>query len=368
MADLTPEQTTHIDGIANRWITVGRSAGPTDRSVCEQAVLLAYKVAKLPLPCDESGEPCIMWVTDPKAGMAKAARFVILDRYLEQNKFNWSDNKPPKVAHLDLRRDVEQVFTLLGLPDPTREQCNEQRQTACYGQHDVYWCAFYEAMEYLKPDALGRDTETNQCVLDGLIAMTACGWWWPFDKGVILCERPVEAHFDDQGRLSNRNGPAMRFPSGYSLWIVNGVQIRPTWGDNGEAGRRVIEREMTVQDITGEQNSEVRRIMTELYGEAKFIQDLGAKPLDKSEHGTLYRVEVPDDEPLVMVRVEDSTPKPDGEREIYWLKVHPELRPLLGNDGNGRPLFGEPQALTALNAIASTAGLTGPEYTPSVQT
>lgn len=63
------------------------------------------------------------------------------------------------------------------------------------------------------------------------------------------------------------------------------------------------------------------------------------------------------------VRVVNSTPEQDGTSQEYWLRVHPELRPLL-RDGQ----LGEPQQLTAHNAVASTFGLRGEQYAPEVQT
>ena len=76
----------------------------------------------------------------------------------------------------------------------------------------------------------------------------------------------------------------------------------------------------------------------------------------EDEFGELYRSELPGDEPLVMVKVINSTPEPDGSSKPYFLRVHPEARLLL-KDG-----FGDSQKLTPLNAVASTFGLTGAEY------
>lgn len=59
-----------------------------------------------------------------------------------------------------------------------------------------------------------------------------------------------------------------------------------------------------------------------------------------------------------MVRVVNSTPEPDGSHKRYMLRVHPELRPLL-DEG-----LGQPQKMTARNAVASTFGLRGEEYAP----
>jgi hypothetical protein len=120
---------------------------------------------------------------------------------------------------------------------------------------------------------------------------------------------------------------------------------------------------ITAQRIDEENNAEIRRVMIELYGQSKYLLDSGATKLHEDEWGILYRKEIPGDEPLVMVKVVNSTREPDGTFKDYFLRVQPELRPML--EGGG---LGDPQKLTALNAVASTFGLTGKEYLPEVQT
>jgi hypothetical protein len=121
--------------------------------------------------------------------------------------------------------------------------------------------------------------------------------------------------------------------------------------------------EITVEMISKEQNSEIRRVMIDRYGPARYLVDSGAKKIQEDEWGSLYRKEVPGDEPILMVKVVNSTAEPDGSYKDYWLRVHPECRPLLA-DGT----FGNPQMLTARNAVASTFGMVGADYSPLVQT
>jgi hypothetical protein len=64
-----------------------------------------------------------------------------------------------------------------------------------------------------------------------------------------------------------------------------------------------------------------------------------------------------------MVEVVNRSPEPDGSFRRYFLRVNPRLRPI-HDDGS----FGEPQAYTARNAVASTFGLSGAEYAPAIET
>jgi hypothetical protein len=111
---------------------------------------------------------------------------------------------------------------------------------------------------------------------------------------------------------------------------------------------------ITIEAIRAEVNAEVRRVMIERYGLSRYLLDSKAIKLCEDEFGELYKADLEGDEPLVMVKVMNSTPETDGSFKPYFLRVHPELRPLL-KDGN----LGEPQHPSPLNAIASTFGMRG---------
>jgi hypothetical protein len=99
-------------------------------------------------------------------------------------------------------------------------------------------------------------------------------------------------------------------------------------------------------------------------GAAAFIRDAGATQLDHDEHyGTLWRCDVQDDESIVIVEVINATREPDGSFKRYWLRVHPELRPLRAFNQ-----LGPAQTPTVRNAIASTFGLVGEQYVPTIET
>ena len=99
------------------------------------------------------------------------------------------------------------------------------------------------------------------------------------------------------------------------------------------------------------------------FGEKRFVEAIGATPVHTDDCGTLFQVPLEGDEPLTLVRVLNSTPEADGSAKPYWLRVHPELRPM-----RAYQRMGAPQAMTARNAVASTFGLTGDEYRPAVET
>jgi hypothetical protein len=171
----------------------------------------------------------------------------------------------------------------------------------------------------------------------------------------LVSDRPRLLKVDDQNRPHCDDGPFCRWSDGTALYAVHGVRV-PAW---------VIEtpEKITVDLIESQPNIEVRRVMIDKYGQARYLLDAGAKEVHRDDFGTLYRKDVPGDEPLLMVKVVNSTPESDGTFKDYFLRVAPDCAPLLS--GNRR---GAAQELTARNAVASTFGLRGEEYDPCLQT
>lgn len=120
---------------------------------------------------------------------------------------------------------------------------------------------------------------------------------------------------------------------------------------------------ITVGRIDGEQNAEIRRVLLERYGVERYLRESEAKVVHEDRFGKLFRKDRPGDDPILMVEVVNKTAEPDGTFKVYMLRVHHELRPLL--DGGK---FGNPQKLTARNAVASTFGLRGEQYDPVRET
>ena len=133
----------------------------------------------------------------------------------------------------------------------------------------------------------------------------------------------------------------MRYPDGWGVHAVHGIRV--PWD--------IIEQpeSITVERITREPNAEVRRVMTDIFTPKRFLMESGSVPIHADDYGTLYRAEFPDDEPLVMVEVINSTVHPDQTRPHYFLRVPPDMT-------------------TARQAIAWTFGKEAHEYAPVIET
>jgi hypothetical protein len=152
---------------------------------------------------------------------------------------------------------------------------------------------------------------------------------------VVLTERPQKLSLDDRGRLHSDTDWAILYPDGFGYCLVHGVEVP----------EHVVlaPEKITVKEIESEANVEVRRVMIEKYGQSRFLLDSDAKEIHKDDWGTLYSKEVPEDEPLVIVKVVNSTPEPDGSYRDYFIRVKPDCQ-------------------TALEAVAWTFDKTPEEY------
>ena len=161
------------------------------------------------------------------------------------------------------------------------------------------------------------------------------------DHVAFVSERPLVMQLDENGRLHSADGPALAYSDGYKLYSWHGTTVRQALIDNPSS--------ITVQNILKEWNAEVRRVMIDRYGASQFLLDAGATEVQRDECGVLYRKELTNDEALVMVKVVNSTPEPDGTYKNYFLRVPPTIQ-------------------TAREAVAWTFDMDPAGYSPERQT
>lgn len=161
------------------------------------------------------------------------------------------------------------------------------------------------------------------------------------DGLAFVCEKPTAFHITQLRRLHNADGPALAYADGFAEYAWQGVLVP----------KFIIEdpKSITVELIESNQNVEIRRVMLERYGSERYIKDAHIDPIQEDEYGRLYRRELPGDEALVMVKVINSTPEPNGTFNEYFLRVPPHIE-------------------TAKEAVAWTFDLEPNDYNPLVQT
>ncbi len=157
----------------------------------------------------------------------------------------------------------------------------------------------------------------------------------------VLVEAPIAATVNERNLLHNDAGAAMEFRDGSKLYAWGGVIVPP---EAVEATQKI-----SIEQIDKEQNAEVRRVLIQQYGLERYLEDSGARQIDADEYGILYKKSLPNDEPVVVVKVTNRTAEPDGSRKFYFLRVPPYMT-------------------SARNAVAWTFNMSPEEYQPTIQT
>lgn len=172
--------------------------------------------------------------------------------------------------------------------------------------------------------------------LDKLVHLTLVA---AYENVCYLVEQPRRWTFDNQNRLHNFETYAVEWGDQYGLYFWHGTLITAD----------IAEAPLSVKAIETQRNVEIRRLLTERYGYERYIKESGLKPIQQDKTGTLYRKDMINDEPLVVVCVTNSTPEPDGTYRTYWLRVPPTMD-------------------TAHAAVAWTFNLTPETYKPAIET
>ena len=213
-----------------------------------------------------------------------------------------------------------------------------------YGNHDASWLAFYDFLR----NECGLVKQTNK-IFPLLNLAQHAGWYLPHKNICWISERHIILNRDERGRLHSMNAPAVVYPDGWKIYAVHGVRIP----------EKIIMSpdQITISEIENESNAEIRRIMIDQYDikyKGKYLLDSGAKIIDKDKDQfgkplILYKKEINDDEPIVMIKMINSTPEPDNSFKEYFLRVPPDIK-------------------KAKEAIAWTFNVESENYNPIIET
>jgi hypothetical protein len=200
------------------------------------------------------------------------------------------------------------------------------------------WLPIYDFL--LEAKALPDQDEANELSIWLDLARNAPAYIF-FDKVCLVSERPTAMHLDHRGRLHAQLEPALRFADGYELHSWHGVTCDKDLIEHPER--------LTPSDIENESNSEIKRVMMEMFGFERYLTSSFGSLIHQDECGILYSRPLGGrDEPLTMVRVKNSTPEPDGTYKEYFLRVPPTIK-------------------TAREAVAWTFEMDENEYKPKFE-
>lgn len=139
-----------------------------------------------------------------------------------------------------------------------------------YGPHDGHWFAYFDLLwEQRKEPRVEK-------ILPLFDLAKVCGWWAAYSENCILQDRHSEIHFNDRDQLHNEAGPSIAWRDGVKLWHINGVEVDEQIVMKPET--------QTLQQITKEENMEVKRLRAERFGWVNYLKGVNAKRIDLREN------------------------------------------------------------------------------------
>jgi len=128
----------------------------------------------------------------------------------------------PKSYDSENLNRIEKSFRNVVIGQPF-DRCGTVGNTIRYPFYEYY--AFCQ-MAVDEAAALGR--EVPPLLAAAWRAARSAGLWWPFGA-VVLSERPVEMHLNQESLLHREDGPAALFRDGTRIWAWNGSPMREEW-------------------------------------------------------------------------------------------------------------------------------------------
>ena len=378
MLDASPDAFP-IDGLRTylaRWAAAHLSCEPADRQPAEKSVHLAYAAAGLP-------RPSIIWCGGPleiaeHLAAARAAGAIganvkaevfdhIRDRVGTFAEVFW---KEVVVAAIQLTDDhgvgtavegynkckavsaainrvvqnavmdrlagvgVRARHALLRLRGGPRLLPRWKLDEVAVGPHDLASLGVYEYLH----DVLSWKEAIQPMRSFWGIAKSA-GWVVPYAHACFISERPIHLRTDTRGRLHCADGPALRYPDGWSAYAWKGVHV-PAW---------MIEHpeRITPEKIDDMFDPTLRNCMIEIMTPERFIHSNSVARVSEDETGILWRKSWTFRGVAIgswsAVEVINGSAEADGSRKRYFLRVPSRIR-------------------TAREAVAWTYGLTGEQY------
>lgn len=344
---LTPEQEAQLDPWADKWIAIGLSTDRADRAKFEGAVRECYGFAGYAEPKNITWvqSPLVLSIAAPLAALVLEPNEVLGPKQKQETLHNVINYCLSKIPDEYVRDEaIEAIFGVTGMifdGDPGKVKNNNPLYVKVRDSVRDTWTSYIGgqfwaggwwwggAYTSFFREVCHLELEGNlweRAIAYEKTIESAC-WWWPHKEFVMVSERPVAIHREqtdpavsrgwNSHRLHSTEEAAILWPDGWGVFSIHGVRV--------PAQVVLAPETMTAKQIIDEPNLEVRRVMIDQFGADRLLSDSSAKVLDEDpEWGTLFSLDMVDDEPLVMVKVINSSPEPDGSYRDFYIRVPPD--------------------------------------------
>lgn len=317
---LTPEHKLQLKPWADKWIKIAMSTTPMsadDKLDCVKYVGQLYEAAELKKP------KYVLYVRSPVelsiiggfaaaiAELGEKSKYTILEMVDIVEKSILNKKSTPKhdkwIVH---PYDINALNEVLEL-GKTGKECIKKVHFMWNGGNQlagwISYVSFFRHIAKLDIDYSKWDCYEKLGSISGPRVM--------HELFCIISDLPTHLTANSANQPHNSTDAFCKWSDGTSLFQINGVRV-PAHVVLNPGG-------LTVEDIETQTNAEVRRIMTGIYGTARYIIDSKSEIVSSDDFGILYKKEQPGDEVIMMVKVVNSTPEPDGSYKDYFIRCDP---------------------------------------------
>ena len=323
ITSLTPEQKALFPIYVKKWIGIGLSTKPADRSRAEKAIAGLYRLAKLK-------EPRIIWLPCPISAALSAVCYAVIIQHRLVAKDGLVGSAVRNVVRTAVGSAVRNAVDS-AVDSAVRNAVGSAVRNAVRNAVDSAGYAYFGGSISDAGYSSWADYFNEVCAVtinrDFLEMTESAGFYWTFDGICFVSERPAQIHRDQAGRLHCETAPAIAYSgTGWGLYCWHGFTVPPShyWilDDKNKLSPDVID---------AEPNAELRRVMLEVYGFERYFSERKAKMLAKDADGNglarrLLSAEV-GGETIRVVEVLNGSLEPDGSRRKFLLGAMPGETP-----------------------------------------
>jgi len=351
---ITAQEKQRMDEHASSWISNAMRTDTVDRPKLTQAIKDLYRVSGLKEPrvvivpsplvmAMAGGFSAAIWWLRKQGAATRAATYAATGAATRAATYAATDAATDAATYAATRaatRAATGAATRAATDAATEEEHFVQLARDILGEHAIFglkcaqnWFSMYQGGNMwsaydcyltacrdilnLKLPEFEKYAAWEQAALTG-------GFRIMHEEFCMVSDFPCRLKVDDQNRPHCADGPSHEWRDGWKLYHWHGVRL----------DAQIIEtpHTLTVAQIEGESNAEIRRVMIDRYGAARYLKDSGATavhelaadhPVKGLRTARLLRKEVPGDETIIMVDLLNSTPEPDGTTKRYQLRVSP---------------------------------------------
>lgn len=328
---LTQQQIDAMPGYVERWTAIGRSTEPANPQEAKKYIDQAYTNVGLKAPTYHfhlkspiSAVHAIFQVevlssfsdSDTSTDVVGDTSVwlpvfnSVYEQYQAQyNQIEWSKEVYDRMVSKISKAYVQEA-------SKGNEKLTSLTQHMLYGNQESFWLSYYDF--FLRE--FGEQASFCDPIKPFIELANHIGWWSAYPDVIFTQERPNKISVNENNQLHCVDGPAVEYPDGHKIYALCNYLVDAVIIENPEL--------ITVEMINEQQNTEVRRMMMEIFGMDRYFDEAVEEVIDRDF--TIVDPNTKTMMPRMLVRTKN--------KDVF----------LVGSDGSTERVYYMPIALDAL--------------------